>query len=201
MLLTSAQALRAELGFDDMADINRAIEMALHASESIIAAALRTSFERKSNVDRFFVERPSYSRHPAYKTELLLSNGFVSGPVVVSADQLGDISSAFELSAEKGVLVNWTTNFSHNLLEVTYTSGFEAEMTTDPTPVATGSYVLSQVPPWLSQATKLKALLLIAKLPAITEAGIELDVKTLDMQYAAIINRHIRYAPASILPG
>lgn len=198
MLLTSVQEIREELGFDDMPDINNAITMALNASESLLGSTLGTTFERKSLSDTFWVSSPSFRQASWNKTEFLLSAGFLVGSPTVTSANLGDISSAFKFDIEKGIGRDWVTRYDGDTVTIEYVCGFETEVFGDP-PAPTGSYVLSQVPDWLKQAAKVKTLLLLAKFPAITEAGIELDTKVLDQQYAALVNSHIRYAPAALL--
>lgn len=193
MLLASVQEIREELGFDDMQDINSAIKMALNAAEALVGATLRTSFERRTVTDTFFVPRPSVSVGGNHKTEFLLSQGFVTGTPIVTPD------NGLVFLNEKGVARDLNTAYSNERVTITYEAGFEAQVSGDP-PVQTGSYVLDQVPPWLKEAVKIKVLMMLAKLPAITEAGIELDVKMLDQQYGSLINTHIRYAPAALLP-
>lgn len=187
MLLTAVQEIREELGFDDMPDINLAIRMALNSAESLIAATLRTPLGRESVTDTFFVERPSYRSGGLRRTEFRLSRGFLVAPPTTD-------KGSFTFDLEKGIARDLSTDYFREPVTFSYQAGFEADSGNP------GSYVLSQVPPWLQEAAKLKALLLIAKHPSITEAGIDLDAKLLDQQYASLINTHIRYAPLALLP-
>ena len=77
MLLTAVQGIRKSLGFDDMTDINFAIEAALHAAEPQLAAQLGTSFARAAVTDEFFVPRPGYEDGRHVQTEYRLSRGLV----------------------------------------------------------------------------------------------------------------------------
>lgn len=199
MLLYSVDKVREELGFDDMADITNAITQALGAAETLIGSVLRTTFDRKTVTDTFYVQEPSFQQGGLNQTEFLLSAGFLSGTPVVTSSKSGDISAAFKFDTDKGIARDWTTVFQEEVITIAYTCGFEADTTGDP-PTPTGSYKLDQVPSWLQQAAKLKTLHLIAKLPALTEAGLQLDTGLLDQQFAALVNSHIRYAPLAILP-
>jgi hypothetical protein len=198
MLLYSVSKLREELGFDDMTNINDAITMALHAAEPLIGSTLRTTFDRKTVTDTFHVNAPSFQQGGLNRTEFLLSAGFLSGtPVVTSKD--ASLADAFTFDAEKGIARDWVTAYVDQIVTIEYSCGFEAETAGDPA-TPTGSYKLDQVPTWLQQAAKIKTLLLIAKNPALTEAGISLDTNVLDQQFASLVNSHIRYAPSALLP-
>lgn len=189
MLLYSVSALRDELGFDNLTDITTGIADALHTAEALLGATLRTSFDAKVGVvDTFAVADPTLIRAGIPQTEFLLSNGFVTGSPTLS----GGVISAID--TDKGIIRDWVTYYTNTLVTVTYNCGF-AVAGDDPT-----SYDLTQVPKWLQQAAKLKALMLLAKHPSITEAQIQLDTSVLDQQYAALVNRHIRYCPLGILP-
>lgn len=198
MLLTSAEIVRAEIGFDDMVDINKAIDMALNAAESLIAATLGTTFERKSVSDVFVVSEPVRLNHGRPMTDFRLRAGFLAEAPIVTVDGV-DISDKVRVDRERGIVSDWTTNYAGEVVAIDYVCGFESEMVGTPAE-PTGRYVLEQVPNWLQTAAKLKALLLMAKLPALTEAGVQLDMSQLDAQYAALINAHIRYAPLAVLP-
>lgn len=198
MLLYSVSKLREELGFDDMTDITNAFTLALDAAETLIGSTLRTTFDRKTVTDTFYVNEPSFKKGGLNRTEFLLSTGFVSGtPNVVSND--ASMASVFTFDSEKGIGRDWTTNYASQIVTITYECGFEAELVGSP-PQPNGSYKLDQVPTWLQQAAKIKTMLLVAKLPALTEAGINLETGLLEQQYASLINSHIRYAPSALLP-
>lgn len=198
MLLASVDEIRQELGFDDMPNITMAIGMAMHAAESLIGSTLRTSFERKTVTDTFYVNEPSFMQGGLNRTEFLLSAGFLSGTPVVKSGG-ADLSDVFNFDPEKGVARDWETKYFDQIVTIEYICGFEPQTAGDP-PAATDSYKLDQVPSWLQQAAKIKTLLLIAKNPSLTEAGIQLDAGVLDQQYASLINGHIRYAPLALLP-
>ena len=59
---------------------------------------------------------------------------------------------------------------------------------------------MSSIPDWLQQAAKLNALIGLADSPALTEAMVKLDVKTLQAQYQALLQRKMRYAPLAFIP-
>ncbi|MBY0560002.1 hypothetical protein [Hyphomicrobium sp.] len=191
MLLTSVQTIREEIGFDDMKDINAAITMALNAAETLIASTLRTTFERKTVTDRFWVPEPSFVQGAHRRTEFLLSAGFIADTPAITGGPANML-----LDKEKGIARDFSTFYVQQIVEFTYTCGFEKSDEQNGEEADT----YKDVPAWLQQAAKLKTLLLVAKLPAVTEAGISLETNLLDQQYASLINSHIRYAPAAILP-
>lgn len=191
MLLYSVDALREELGFDDMPDITTAITTALHTAETLIGATLRTTFDKKEGVvDTFYVKEPTVEG-VVPQTEFLLRHGFIDGTPVAESNGL---ELPMEFMTEKGVGRDWKTTYKDQLVTISYDCGFDSDDDNE------ASYDLEQVPGWLQQAAKIKALMFLAKLPAITEAQIELDTNMLDQQYAALINTHIRYAPLALLP-
>lgn len=191
MLLYSVDALREELGFDDMVDINAAITKALHTAEPLIGATLRTTFDKREGVaDTFYVKEPTIEG-AVPQTEFILRHGFVAGKPVAESN---GAALPLQFLPEKGIGRDWSTSYHEQIVTIVYNCGFAADNTNSE------SYDLAQVPGWLQQAAKIKALMFLAKLPAITEAQIELDTSMLDQQYAALINTHIRYAPLAILP-
>ncbi|MCL4743843.1 MAG: hypothetical protein KJZ83_00360 [Burkholderiaceae bacterium] len=203
MLLASVQGIREALGFDDMTDINAAIEMALHAAEPQLAALLDTSFERGDVTDVFWVQRPGFSQMEHVRTEFRLSRGLLaSAPSVTATERVSlvnpsasiDLSADMKFDLEKGVARDWSTVFNRQYVTFSYTAGFEPDADN------AESYKLDQVPRWLQEAAKLKCLLHMASSPSVTEAGIDLDKKVLEAQYTALINKHIRYAPTALLP-
>lgn len=196
MLLYSVEKLREELGFDNMDDITNAITQALGAAETLIGSVLRTTFERKTVTDTFYVQEPSFQQGGLNQTEFLLSAGFLSGTPQVTSSLKGDLSAVFKFDTDKGIARDYQTKYQEEIVTIEFTCGFEPA-SADEDEV---SYKLEQVPSWLQQAAKLKTMHLIAKLPALTEAGIQLDTGLLDQQFAALVNSHIRYAPLAILP-
>lgn len=206
MFLASVQVIREQLGFDDMPDINAAIEMALNSAEAQIASLLGTQFERTQRIDTFWVRRPGFIDGAHVETQFRLSQGMLAPDpqiVVAAAPSLlptGRSLSGTRVDLEKGVVTDWQTRFNGEYVEISYTAGFEAEMTSDANPVPTGSYKLDQVPAWLQEAAKLKALCHLANTNAVQEAGVIIDTKVFDNQFTSIINQHQRYTPMAILP-
>jgi hypothetical protein len=205
MHLASVQLIREQLGFDDMTDINAAIEMALASVEPQIAAMLGTRFERASVTDTFWVAQPGFRQGRHVETEFRLSRGLLASAPVITYGYLPNGDGHTELQGlrvdlEKGVIADFLTSYQSQYVRVTYTAGFEPEMTTGDNPTPTGSYKLDQVPGWLQEAAKLKALIFLAGAEPIQEAGVTIDTKILDAQFSAMINAHLRYAPSALLP-
>ena len=205
MRLASVQTIREQLGFDDMTDINAAIEMALNSVEPQIAALLGTRFERAAVVDTFWVAQPGFRQGRHVETEFRLSRGMLSSAPIITYGYLPDGTNHTELAnlrvdLEKGVISDFLTSYQSNYVRVSYTAGFEPEMTAGDNPTPTGSYKLDQVPGWLQEAAKLKALIYLAGAEPIQEAGVTIDTKVLDAQLTSIINANQRYAPSALLP-
>lgn len=205
MRLASVQVIREQLGFDDMTDINAAIEMALNSVEPQIAALLDTRFERTSVVDTFWVYEPGFQQGGHVETEFRLSRGMLASAPTITLSRTADGANATALSGvrvdlEKGVIADFMTRYSQQYVRVAYDAGFEPEMTEGADPKPTGSYKLDQVPGWLQEAAKLKALCHLAGAETVQEAGVTIDTKVLEAQFTALINQHLRYAPMAVLP-
>lgn len=200
MLLTPIKGIRDSLGFDDMTDINDAISTALHAAESQIASLLGTTFDRGQYTDVFWVPEPVFQDRNHVSTEFRLSRGLLaSAPTIsmavdVKGTGASDLSGEMKVDLDKGIAKDWSTWFNRHYVTFEYEAGFEPD---DGDP---DSYKDGQVPPWLQEAAKLKALVHLASNPSLTEAGVSLDEKVLDAQFASLINRHLRYAPMALLP-
>ena len=200
MLLTAVQGIRESLGFDDMTDINFAIEAALQAAEPQLAAQLGTSFARKAVTDTFFVPRPGYEDGRHVQTEFRLSRGLVvPTPVAIRAydPQLIDTDAraveGVRYDLDKGIGRDWVTHYEGEYVRFSYEAGFEVGASPE-------SYELTQVPNWLQEAAKLLALLHLADSPTLTEANVKLEKLMLSQQLKALLSDHIRYAPMALLP-
>lgn len=207
MLLADPADIRSDLGFDNMTDINDAIQAALLASEPLIGARLGTGFDLVTDqVDVFYVPSPPFQQGQAVSTEFRLKRGFLesysaiygatfdaltsdpldlAGILVGSADQL-----------EKGVLVDYRTVYVNSYVQFTYTAGFHPA-SADPGEI---SYDLTEVPQWLQELAKIRAKIALADSAVVTEAQIKIDTKTLTSQYNTIAGYHQRYAPVALLP-
>ena len=206
MLLASTVQVREELGFDDMVNISEAIQGALHAAEPYLSVTLGTAFDRVDQSDVFYVREPHVDG-ALVLTELRLRRGFVAseGFAVVAADAAQDLvagsqagakptTGTFELRGVIGQVVDYQTNFRRAFVKVSYTAGFAAD------PNNWQSYDLGQVPGWLQEAAKLKALITLETHPSMKDAGIKQDTKFLQAQLATILRGHLRYMPSAILP-
>lgn len=205
MLLASVAPVREGLGFDDMDDPNKAIAQALHAATPRLAGRLRTTFDRATRSDVFFV--PSSEFHPGVRrTELRLSQGFLdltqplAAVAAASYAELAtgqDISLAMIPQAEAGALINLETAFDKSYVRVDYTAGFLADGL-DPE-----SYDLSFVPDWLQEAAKFQALITLAEHPLFANVDTNKekpDTKDLTRQLNDILNTRVRYRPAAFKP-
>jgi hypothetical protein len=201
VLLAAVAEIREALGFDDMVNINEAIRAALHAAEPYLAAAVGTPFTAGSFSDVFYVSEP-HTNGALVLTELKLARGFVAeaGFSVVRADAAAtlaqgiDVTAAVELDADLGRMVDYRTNYIRQFLKVSYGAGFEADLA-DP-----DSYALDQVPAWLQEAAKLKALISLETHPSLEDAGIKQDTRFLQNQLLTILRGRVRYLPSALLP-
>jgi hypothetical protein len=204
MYLASVAAIRQKLGFDDMTDINFAIDTALDAAESQLATRLETEFDQGAFVDTFYVRVPPYCDGPAFETQFKLRRGLITSLVSVKyadtpetlADptQLTDVTATVQLHPDKGLVKDFTTRYVGKYVQISYQAGFAVD------PKNGDSYLISSVPQWLQQAATLNALVGMADSPVLSEASIKLDVKSLGSQYDALTGRHLRYAPIAVLP-
>jgi hypothetical protein len=200
MLLTAVQGIRESLGFDDMTDINFAIEAALHAAEPQLAAQLGTSFARTAVTDTFFVPRPGYEDGRHVQTEFRFSRGLVVPTPVASRAYAPDLLDTDSLAVEgirynldTGIGRDWMTHYEGEYVRFDYEAGFEVGATPE-------TYDLTQVPTWLQEAAKLLALLQLADSPTLTEAGVKMEKLALSQQLKGLLSDHIRYAPMALLP-
>jgi hypothetical protein len=200
MLLAAVADVRDQLGFDDMTDINAAIEGALHAAEPHLAAALGTEFGETARTDVFYVHEPGFQQGEHVQTEFRLRQGFVQA-VTLSGEY--DTDYAFGapteledllVDADKGVVRDFRTAFERQYVRFAYTAGFPADGG-DP-----DSYDLALVPAWLQEAAKLQALITLETHPSLEGAGIKQDTVALRGQLGLILRQHMRYAPVSLLP-
>jgi len=204
MLLASVAAIRQKLGFDDMTDINFAIATALDAAESQLASRLETEFDQGTFIDSFYVREPPYLSGPAMETQFKLRRGLVTQLTSIKyadlpanladSTQAIDVTAAGQLHPDKGVIHDFQTPYFRKYVQVAYQAGFAADPAND------ASYLLSTVPDWLQQAATLNCLIGMADEPVLSEAQVKLNTKVLGMQYDALLNRHLRYAPSSVLP-
>lgn len=202
MLLTGADAIREALGFDDMVDVTLAIEAALHAAETQIASALDTTFERGTTTDEFFVAEPGWTNRIHYETQFRLRKGLILAGSITSkyAVKLEDVPSGLvptfsSPDLERGIVKDVGTRFDHHYIAITYTYGFEAQAGAD-----ADKYVFEQVPKWLQELAKIRAMIELETHPVMENAGIKQDTKMLTRQYDNTLGRHLRYAPLAILP-
>ena len=200
MLLAPVNEIREQLGFDDMTDINSAVTMALSAAEPQLAAVLNTEFDRGVFTDTFYVREPPFRDGPAVETEFRLRRGLVKEVTSVllcnDPDAFDDPTSTIDVTAKttlhssKGIVRDFKTHYMRQYVQITYDAGFDAD----------DAGVYQNVPDWLKNAAKLQAMINMADSPVLSEAQIKLDTKMLSLEMTALLSRHLRYAPMSLLP-
>lgn len=186
MFLTSVANVRTQLGFDDMDDINLAIESALHSAEFQISGMLNTSLRSGSSVDSFYLYEPTFRQGTYFRSEVRLRHGFIR-------DTTTNFGS-FTWDTEKGVGFDTSYRFDVETLEVTYDYGFEADESNP------DSFDLSVVPSWLQEAGRICTLINLADNPSLTKAEVKLDKEQLRRSLRGTLALHLRYAPTAILP-
>ena len=155
MRLARVQDLREAMGFDDIPDINRAIEFALDAATGRCATLLRTEFDNANIADTFYIQvvPAGVIFHPKVK----LRQGFVDAQSVTvyrasTLTQLDDANlretwtAKVTVDATRGTLVVGGLTAGDHFLRVIYDAGFDADATEADT------YDLSAVPDWLQTA-------------------------------------------------
>lgn len=200
MLLATVKSVRDALGFDDMNDINEASEAALHAAAPQIASILRSEFTAGEHSAEFFIYRPGFKQGTHCRTEFLMPHGFIK-EFTVSGDTQSkfsdgpiDLTANMKADLVKGHFRDGTTNYYENTVTFAYKYGFDVDETNPK------SYNLTQVPEWLQEAARLRALLYLLDQPSLVEAGVKLDAKVTALQFDAIIGPRRRYAPMAFLP-
>lgn len=206
MLLYTVSSIRDELGFDDMLDINEAISAAITAAEPMLAARIGSDFDQVSVTDTFFVPEATTQVGTSFQTEFRLSRGFVAAlssvTMAVDFNALGT-SDALDLtttalsdaaSLEKGLIRDFKTPYQNAYVQISYTAGFPVDAT-DP-----NSYDMTVVPKWLSQAARLRALIQLNGSPALEQAQIKLDTRTLSAELHTLVGRRVRYMPLGLNP-
>lgn len=211
MMLIDPSVLRNTLGFDDMSDINDAIEAALTSATSSLSARLNSQFDAGTATDTWFVVEPIRHSGLLRQTEFRTSTGFINTVASFSyAPELSafgtsdaiDALSSVVVSKEKGLIADIKTDYTSMFVRATYTYGFEPDDT------YVEVYDPAVVPHWLKEAAKLQALILLATNPALKQAGVEIDsygYASLKQQGPAavlqtILAQHARYTPLALLP-
>jgi len=203
MMLATVEALVEELGFDAMTDITAAAAGALQAATAVIEARIGTSFEERANVDRYYVNEPGFILANSFVTEFRLTNGFVQeithlrrAPAVelLSHNSAVSYPGLVIIDKPKGKITDYVTYYSRHFVEIGYTSGFPVSDTDE------NAYDPDVVPAWLQQVARLKATILLSEHPVMSQAQINIDVRTLNQQAELILNRNVRYTPTAILP-
>ena len=207
MLLTTVAQIVQQLGFDPMTDVGFALQTTLDAAEAMLASQLNTSFEEATVVDTFYVKEPHVMDGSYVESQFRLSRGLVTSITsVLTANQPSlftttgsfvNVTPNVVLEKDKGVVRDFTTNYRRQFVQFTYVAGFDTDPTSGNPPT---SYMISEVPDWLQNAARLTALIGVADNAALSEAQIKLDVKTMQLQLAALLSRKLRYAPSAFLP-
>jgi hypothetical protein len=204
MFFLSVPDMRGRMAFDDMADVNAAIEMALAGATSWLAAELRSRFEPGTYTELFFVDR-SFVAGATQQAYLSLKRGFVSAVSSITyaakRSELGtsaaiDLSTYCEYRLEEGLILVSEIDLSSQYVRVVYTAGFSAD---EDNPQIFDS---DETPDWLRDAAALKTMLLFDEAaPTLRrENKMDGDFKTMTQNLKAIVTPHIRYHPYAFRP-
>lgn len=215
-LVVSVADLRDALAFDDIDDVNVAIEQAIEQAQQSVADTIRSSIARATVIDEFWVGSVNTYAGSNPQTELLLSQGFVdSGQTytVYAAGSQTNLSSSSNrtdvraqngvdhvvLDAEEGLIriVDW--DLTRCYVRISYTAGF-ADNSGSPA-IYTGT------PEWLKQAVRLKAQLILDANPVLPrpterfgEGGASTGATVIGKTLSTITLNHSRYVPGSWKP-
>lgn len=201
MFFISVADMRARMGFDEMADVNAAIEAALKGATSWLSSTLRTSFDYGSYTERFRLEQMFAS---GTGTELILSfkRGFLTTLTMGYAStraQLGgteevDLAAYIDPDLEKGLVTISEINLENVFIRAAYTAGFQ------PSEDNPELYDADDVPEWLIEAASLKTMIIYDTAnPTVRRenAGTK-DLEVMKGTLDAIITSHVRYHPQAL---
>lgn len=218
MRLTTTAAVRNAIGFEDMPDINTAIESALDTTSIWLEQKLGSMLDETTLTSRYFLEvheRASDNVPP--NTRLKLKSGLVqSGSITVKAySEWSDPGTAVTITKmlpetprglERGILLdtetwygassNWTRfvgEYAGPFIEVSYTVGFPVDGTDS------DLYEQTVVPTWLKEAAKLNALIMLENHPVVKNADLEQDTDMLRDRLSTLLKQYSSYAPSAKL--
>ncbi len=232
-LLQSVEALRTRLALSDADDINSALEGALEMATVSIQASVRTDLSRATVVDTYFVKNSRefpptgtvrrnntddgrlIRSYGANSMSFKLSRGFVDSGQTITAyaapeeEMLAEEANRQDLKVvgtrdrltidfDKGVAWVQDYSFQNQYVEISYTAG----LTTDGgTPE-----IYESAPGWLTEATMIKAQILINSNPVYAIQRGERDgltrteIQTLQQTIAEVILSKSRYSPMAKKP-
>jgi hypothetical protein len=203
MKLALASEVMDDLGFGTgMTDALEAVEAALNAAEPVLAGKLGTQFDYATVTDTYYLVEAAHIIGSSYQTTFKLSRGFVDNlnsfvragsPSALTSDFV-DLLEYGVLNGDKGLVLDMTTAYNRQYVQINYTSGFEVDGADDT------SYTLWQVPDWLQEAAKIQAKILLVDHPTIADSGLKLDQKMMERTLAEALRPHLRYAPTAVLP-
>lgn len=215
MKLVPSSAILSALGFEDMPDINEAVDMSLHMATQILARHMDTNFDIEAVEDVFYVP-PYFKAEPDgfTHTVLRLSRGFVAGtPVVQGSNYPGfddyEIVQTMRCESEdgrqKGIMKDYQTSYvSGNrtrlfaapgpYIKVQYGSGFLTD------PLDLQLYLQAQVPDWLKELAKMQTLMLLSQNPLVVQAQVAQPTEALQHTFSAILSKHQRFYPSALIP-
>lgn len=202
MLLYPVTEVRKRIGFDDIPDVNAALEAGLQAATVYLSTTLRTGFERKTRSDLFYIPE-AVQIGATYKVKLKLTDGFLTAlPTVVASDRRATLVAGIDLTPdslfdlEQGTLTILDQPLRGQFVQVEYTCGFEAD-DTDLT-----LYKQDQVPSWLKDAAYLQSLIVVdAASPNVRHDSNALpEVRAMKEQLATMLEQKVRYQPDALLP-
>lgn len=213
----SVEVLTSRYNLGSGLDVQKRLLAAGNAASIHLASFLRTQFDIDFKSDIFEIDshqQPFPGRHP----ELFLSQGFVDTdtlPLIKLSTTYGGLSAGTDfpfastnLNKRMGtlVLINEGSSFCVPLdktyCEVSYSAGFVVETSPDPMPdpaPAIIQYLYQGAPNWLEEAASILSYGIF-----MGENG-ECEVATAKttpyaFEAATMLNRYIRYAPASLRP-
>jgi hypothetical protein len=214
-LIVDVADIRAAIAFDDLDSVNLAIEQAIEQAQQSVADTVRSSFERGTVTDEFWVTTSLSFGGSNPQVELLLSQGFMdSGQAITvysSGSQAGLSDSGLRTNLKsyngtdhavfdynKGLLRVVDFDISKQYVSAAYTAGFEDD--------GGSPAIYTGTPEWLKQAVRLKTQLVLDANPIIPkptgtgdgDGGMAAQI--LSKTLSTITMAHARYVPGSWKP-
>lgn len=221
-VLRSVADLRGDLGYDDIKDVNTALESAIRTATESLASRIRDDFGRVTVVDEFYVEESLLSGRRRVVSHLKLGRGFVDSGQTFSAFAANSVVNVQDATASSPRIdledVNEKGDGSGNRIRVNYETGqviisdfsvsglyVRFEYTAGFTDDGGDPAVYESTPQWLQEALTLEVSRRLDQMnnfPRATRRTEEerQDTENIEHQLNDILLGHVRYAPMAHKP-
>lgn len=219
-VLRSVADLRADLGYDDIKDVNESLESAIRTATESLASRLRDNFTRVTVVDEFYVEESLRTGRGRVSQNFKLSRGNVDSAQTInvyasrsfqgandnSASSTrvdlqdvsgGDFDNFVRFNHERGEMIIADYQLGGSYVRVEYTAGF---LTDGGNPA-----VYQGIPQWLSELATLEVSRRLDQMNNFPRASRRTeeerqDTQNIEAQLGDIILGHARYMPMAMKP-